>query len=372
MKQFNHTSLIKIFKNNKIKLKKKDKNTYLKLFRFINFLKQVEESLEKNYHPLDQMKCPVHFCHGQECVPAALNILLKKNDYLFSHHRSHVYYLAKNCPVEKYFAELHGKETGANGGMAGSQDISYEKNKFFSGAILAGAVSIAVGTALSLKLKKSKNIVTCSFGESATDQGVFWESLNYSSLNNLPILFLCENNNLSVFTPQNQRQSGESITVKSKSFGIKSSQVFGNDPVKVYETIQKAMNYVKKNQKPCLIEALTFRTISHVGPLSDDPSGLKNTSNYKFWLKNNPRDIFKKKLIQNKFLTKDEFLKMEKNNNKKIEKCFKFAKNSKFPKIKKFENKNLDNSSNKYANKITKLERNSFNFKQKIIQPKGY
>ena len=372
MKQFNHNSLIKIFQKNRIKLNKKNKKIYLKLFQFINFLKQVEESLEKNYHPFDQMKCPVHFCHGQECVPAALNLLLNNDDYLFSHHRSHGYYLAKNCPAEKLFAELHGKETGANGGMAGSQDISYEKNKFFSGAILAGAVSIAVGTALSLKLRKSKNVVACSFGESATDQGVFWESLNYSSLNNLSLLFLCENNNLSVFTPQNQRQSGESIAIKSKSFGVKSSQVFGNDPVKVYETIQKALKYIKKNQKPYLVEALTFRTISHVGPLSDDPSGLKNSKYYSFWLKNNPRDIFKKILIKNKFLTREQYLKMVISNNKKINKYFKFAKNSKFPIIKNFENKNFDKSTNKYLKKIIKLERNSFNFKQKIIQAKGY
>ena len=372
MKQFNKISLIKLFKKNGIKLKKKDKKIYLKLFRFINFLKQVEESLEKNYHPNDRMKCPIHFAHGQECVPAALNLLLNKDDYLFSHHRSHGYYLAKDCPAEKLFAELHGKETGANGGMAGSQDISYEKNKFFSGAILAGAISIAVGTALSLKLKKSQNIVVCTFGESATDQGIFWESINYSSLHNLPILFICENNNLSVFTPQDQRQAGESISMKSKSFGLKSTQVFGNNPIKVYDTIQKALKYIKKKQKPYLIESLTFRTISHVGPLSDDPSGLKDTKDYNFWTKNNPRDIFKDKLIMNNFLTNEEYFRMYKNNIRKIQNLFKFAEKSKFPKIKNFENKNFDNSSNKYLKKIEKLERNTFDFSQKIIQSKGY
>jgi TPP-dependent pyruvate/acetoin dehydrogenase alpha subunit len=372
MKQFNNNSLKKIFLKNKIKLKKKDKKNYLKLFKFINFLKHIEESLEKNYHPFDQMKCPIHFCNGQECVPAALNLLLTKGDYLFSHHRSHGYYLSKNCPPEKLFAELHGKETGANGGMAGSQDISFEKNKFFSGAILAGAISIAVGAALSLKLKKSKNIVACGFGESATDQGVFWESLNYSSLSNLPLLFLCENNNLSVFTPQNQRQSGESISTKSKFFGVKSSQVFGNDPVKVYDTIKNAIKYIKKYKKPYLVEALTFRTISHVGPLSDDPSGLRNSKNYSFWIKNNPRDIFKKKLIEKNFLTNSQCSKLEKQNIEKIKKYFKFAKNSKFPKIKKFEDKNFDNKQNKYQKLIPKLERKSFNFKQNITQVKGY
>ena len=94
-------------------------------------------------HPKDQMRCPVHFCSGQEAVPASLSILMKKNDYLFSHHRSHGYYLSKNAPMKKLFAEIYGKETGANSGMAGSQDISYPEEKFFSGAILAGAAAIA-------------------------------------------------------------------------------------------------------------------------------------------------------------------------------------------------------------------------------------
>ena len=146
-----HKTIVKNFKFKELKLNSISKILCLKLYKFMQRLRICEEELEKEYHPNDEMRCPVHFCTGQEVVPASLNILLKKNDFLFSHHRSHGYYLSKNAPMKKLFAEIYGKETGANSGIAGSQDISYPENKFYSGAILAGAASIAVGTAIALK-----------------------------------------------------------------------------------------------------------------------------------------------------------------------------------------------------------------------------
>ena len=122
------------------KLKKKiprdkilNKGKSLKLYKFAKRLRIIEERLSAEYHPANQMKCPVHFCIGQEPIPASLNILLKEKDYLFSHHRSHGYYLSKSAPLKKLVSELYGKVTGANSGMAGSQDISYSNKNFFPG-----------------------------------------------------------------------------------------------------------------------------------------------------------------------------------------------------------------------------------------------
>ena len=367
-----HDKFISISKKNKISITSKDKFISIKLLKFIFFLKLIEEELEKNYHPADEMKCPIHFCHGQESVPAALYLLLTKNDYLFSHHRSHGYYLSKKCPPKKLFAELYGKISGANSGFAGSQDISFFKNKFYSGAILAGAVSIAVGTALSLKLNKKKNISVCGFGESATDQGIFWESLNYSSLNNLPILYICENNDLSVLTPQKNRQAGDSISAKSKSFGVKSIQVYGNDPLKVYKTIKNAIRYIKQNKKPFLVEVYVFRGISHVGPLSDDMSNLKNSKKYKFWLKNNSFENLKKILLQKKYINSFFLKKLESKIKKNVIKYFSYAKQSRFPKINNFYNFNFNNNLSKMQKKIKVIKIDKIFYDEKISQVKGY
>src|SRR5713101_480981 len=172
------------------------------LLRFMLRLRMCEEALAREYHPADEMRCPVHFCIGQEAVPAALSVLLTQDDYLFSHHRSHGHYLSKGAPIRAMFAELYGKETGANGGKAGSQDISYRPANFFSGAILAGATAIAVGAALGFQLRGERRVVAAGFGESATDEGIFWETIGYAALRKLPVIFICENNKYSVFSPQ--------------------------------------------------------------------------------------------------------------------------------------------------------------------------
>ena len=370
--QLLHSKLTSYAKKNKLNINLKNKKISIKLFNFVNFLKLIEEQLEKNYHPDDKMKCPVHFCHGQEAVPAALSELLSKNDYLFSHHRSHGYYLSKKCPAKKLFAELYGKSGGANSGLAGSQDISYPLNNFYSGAIIAGSISIAVGTGLSLKLNKKKNIVVCGFGESAADQGIFWESLNYASLSKIPILFICENNNLSVLSPQKNRQAGYSIALKAKSFGVKSTQVYGNNPLLVYNKIKNGINYIKANQKPFLIESFTFRTISHVGPLSDDVSKMKNSKDYKFWIKNSPFENMKKELLKRKYIDQNYINKMEKRNYAFIKKCFNFAEKSKFPKINKFENLNYGYIESKEKKKIKKINKSNVLFNEKLQQVKGY
>lgn len=105
--------------------------------KFMMLLRLCEEALAREYHPADEMRCPVHFSVGQEAVSAALLLLLHHDDYyLYCHYRSRGYYLAKNAPMDALFAELYGKSTGANAGLAGSQDISYYANRFYSGAIL--------------------------------------------------------------------------------------------------------------------------------------------------------------------------------------------------------------------------------------------
>ncbi len=184
-----------------------DQELAYKLYRSMMRLRRMEVALYKEYHPADEMRCPVHFCIGQEAVSAALSNLLRPKDYVFSHHRSHGYFMGKNAPMKALFAELYGKETGANGGRAGSQDISYAEANFFSGAILAGAVAIATGAAFGEKHRGTDNIAVTGFGEACTDEGIFWEAISFARLKQLPVVFVCENNRYSTFSPQLDRQA---------------------------------------------------------------------------------------------------------------------------------------------------------------------
>ncbi|MBA1339391.1 MAG: pyruvate dehydrogenase E1 component alpha subunit [Pelagibacterales bacterium] len=373
MKKINHKNILKIIKYKKLSLSGINKKLAIKLYSFMKELRVCEDELSEEYHPADEMKCPVHFCSGQEAVPAALNNILRQSDYLFSHHRSHGYYLSKKGPMKKLFAEIYGKITGANSGLAGSQDISYPEKNFFSGAILAGAVAISVGTAMALKMNKSNNkIVVAGFGEAATDQGIFWESLNYAALEKLPIVFVCENNNYGVFSSQSKKQAGLSITEKAKSFGVESKSIFGNDVCLVYKELNKAILNSRKNKGPFLLETFTYRFNGHVGPLSDDLVGYRSENEIKFWKNNCPIKLLEEKMFKKNILNNKIYKQINKNINIKIKSSFDFAKKSKFPKINNWSELNISSSS-KLADKILKdLKSDNFDEKQKLFQPKGY
>ena len=373
MKELSHKNITKIKNYKGLSVTGISKKELIALYDFMYELRICEEMLSKEYHPADEMKCPVHFCSGQEAVPAALSILLNKDDFLFSHHRSHGYYLAKKAPMKKLFAEIYGKETGANSGLAGSQDISSPENNFFSGAILAGAVAISVGTALALNFsKKNKRLSVSGFGEAATDEGIFWESINYASLNNLPSIFICENNNYSVFSPQSKRQSGDSIAKKVKSFGINSKSIFGNDVCMIYKELKKAFKITRKTNKHFLLETFTFRYDGHVGPLSDDLNGYRSKKEIKFWKENCPIKLLETKLLKKKIIDYKYKKSLKQKIEKKITFCFDFAKKSKFPNFNNFDELNISKSSIEADKKLKDIEKTKFDSKQNLFQPKGY
>ena len=348
--------------------KKIDKKTSLKLYNFAKRLRIIEETLAREYHPANQMRCPVHFCIGQESVPSTLSILLKKNDFLFSHHRSHGYYLSKKSPLNELVAELYGKSSGANGGLAGSQDISFIKNNFFSGAILAGAIGISVGSAFAQKLDSTKDVTVVGFGESACDVGLFWESINYAFLKKLPILFICENNNYSVFSPQKKRQAGNEIFEKVKSFGKYSEKIFGNNICNLHNKVSDILKDMRKNSHPYFLEVVTYRFSAHYGPEGDIEIGYRTKKEFEFWKEICPIKLLEKKLIKEKVISKKYIDIYSSKINIEIEKAISHAKKNKFKK--NFDFKFLNNNNKLNYKKIKNINDNikvSSLSKKKII-----
>jgi pyruvate dehydrogenase E1 component alpha subunit len=277
------------------------------------------------------MRCPIHFCVGQEAVPAALSLLVQRDDFLFSHHRSHGYYFAKGAPMRELFAELYGKETGANGGRAGSQDISHSDFRFYSGAILAGAVSIAVGAAFALKLRGSTQLSIAGFGEGATDEGAFWEAMNYAGKQQLPILFVIENNRYATFSDQLKRQASDNICERVKPFGVRAAKIFGNDVVKVYDALNTEMALLRQGRGPALVEAYTYRWNSHVGPEDDGVNQYRTDEEIAFWRTNCPIKLLESKLRAVGYLTAVIEARIEREISNEIMENFRFAKQSPFP-----------------------------------------
>jgi len=367
-----HKAILEAGRYRSLTLERVDKATAVALFRFMLRLRRCEEALAAEYHPADEMRCPVHFCIGQEAVPAALSVVLRDEDYLFSHHRSHGYYLAKGAPMAAMFAELYGKSTGANGGRAGSQDISYPLRNFHSGAILAGAIALATGAALASQLAKDKRVALAGFGESACDEGIFWETISYAALRKLPVVYICENNNYSVFSPQLKRQVADNLSERVSTFGVRSVPIFGNDVVGVRAAIAEAVDAARSCKGPTFIEAYTYRWSGHYGPASDDLVGYRPQADLDAWKDNCPIALLEEAMRKRNWFTDAEKRAILETIDREIAESFRFAKESPFPDDTNWAPMNLSTDSPLADRLLVEIDVHRFDENQAFVQAKGY
>jgi pyruvate dehydrogenase E1 component alpha subunit len=342
------------------------------LYRFMLRLRLCEEALAREYHPADEMRCPVHFCVGQEAVPAALSVLLAPNDYLYSHHRSHGYYLAKQAPMNALFAELYGKATGANGGIAGSQDVSYPSQRFYSGAVLAGAAAISAGSALAAKLAATGDVAVSGFGEAATDEGIFWETVNYATVAKLPVVLVCENNKYSVFSPLLKRTALDNISERVRAFGMPAFAVFGNDAPLVHRTIAAAIQDARQGGGPTFVEAYTYRWSGHYGPTPDDPVGYRALGELDTWKRNCPIELLERELRSRQLIDDAQKQALVREIEQEIAASFQFAKSSPFPSTPDWAQLNWSNASPEAARLLADVDLSEFDAHQAPVQAKGY
>ena len=240
-----------------------------RLYRSMYLIRRVEEEIVRLY-PTDKIKSPVHLSIGQEAVSAAVCDHLDKSDVLFGTYRGHALYLAKGGDVPRMMAELYGKVDGCAHGKAGSMHlVDPSVNIMGTSAVVATGVSNAVGAALALKMQRSKAIVVCFFGEGATDEGAWHESMNFASLKKLPILFVCENNFYAIYSHVKDRMAGPGLRARSKAYGIEAEVIEDHEPMKLHERAGAAVAAVRSGGGPRFLECMTYRWRDHVGPGED-------------------------------------------------------------------------------------------------------
>jgi TPP-dependent pyruvate/acetoin dehydrogenase alpha subunit len=372
MTMISHESILKMGRYRNLSIGGVETKRVEGLYRFMLRLRRCQEALIREYHPADEMRCPVHFCIGQEAVPAALSLLLAPDDCLFSHHRSHGYFLAKGASMKSLFAELYGRETGANGGKAGSQDISMHSVNFYSGAILAGAVAIAVGAGLGFQLKRRPSVVVTGFGDGAPDEGIFWEAINYAVLHKLPVVFLCENNRYSTYSHQLKRQPADNISQRVAAFGMSTCALFGNDVIAVYSAVAEAMRHARTGQGPFFIEAYTYRWNSHVGPEDDSYIGYRPESELELWKTNCPIALLEEQMVACGLLTSTVKKAIIDEIDAEIDEALGFAKSSPFPNITDWSRANYSGVSPLADKLLRDVELSEFDQNQADTLPRPY
>ena len=256
------------------------KDTQLELHRMMMLIRLFEEALEEMFSR-GLLHGTMHLSIGQEATAAGACLALDKKDLITSTHRGHGHCLGKGADPYKMFAELLGREDGYCRGRGGSMHIADLSNgNLGANGIVAGSLTISVGAALSFQLQKKENIVLCFFGDGAVNEGSFHEALNLASLWNLPVLFLCENNQYGMSMASEKAVAGESIASRGKSYGIESIQIDGNDVEAVYESVATSKDEILNNKRPKFIEAITYRYRGHS---KSDRNLYRTSEEINFW-----------------------------------------------------------------------------------------
>ena len=276
----------------------------VELFRSMLRIRLVEEAIAEAY-PRQEMRCPVHLSIGQEAVAAGAAAGLAQGDHAMSGHRSHAHYLAKGGDLRAMLAELMGRQDGCCRGRGGSMHL-IDRAVGFIGAvpIVGSTIPIAVGLAFADKLRGQTKVTVAFFGEAATEEGVFHESANFASLHRLPVIFVCENNLYSVYSPMSVRQpSHREVFQQAQGHGIPAEQVDGNDPEAVFLSVKKARNRATSGEGPTFIEYKTYRWREHCGPGFDNHIGYREEAEFLEWKKKDPLETYRRKLLAEGRLT---------------------------------------------------------------------
>ena len=260
------------------------------LFLSMSRIRIVEELIAEKYKE-QKMRCPTHLSIGQELPASVICGHLKNSDYAISTHRSHAHYLAKGGSINGLIAELHGKKTGCSKGIGGSMHLQDQNVNFMgSSAIVGNSIPIGVGFALSSKLRNEKRISAVFFGEGATEQGVFFESLNFAAVFKLPVAFICENNLYSVYSNREFRQTSERSIVRiAKELGVHAQKLsFTSDIPTIISEVEQTLSLCRGKELPILFEFETYRHREHCGPNFDDNLNYRDNSETEHYFLNDP------------------------------------------------------------------------------------
>ena len=302
-----------------------------KLFESMLRIRLVEESIAEKYSE-QKMRCPTHLSIGQEAIAVGVCANLTSQDQVLSTHRAHAHYLAKGGCLNSMMAEIYGKASGCSKGMGGSMHLIDTSVGFMgSTAIVGNTIPVAVGLALEKKLTRKKSIACVFFGDGATEEGAFYESVNFAIIHSLPILFICENNLYSVYSGLEVRQPVDRKIYKMvRAMGISAQHGNGNDVEEVARKVKHAKTMILKSGGPQFLEFDTYRWREHCGPNFDNNIGYREESEFLKWKKKDPLKNFYSQNSQKYIDRKIDKISQE------IDDAHQFADDSKFPTLQEY------------------------------------
>jgi TPP-dependent pyruvate/acetoin dehydrogenase alpha subunit len=268
-----------------------DQTLVARLYKTMLLIRKIELRIAEIYHT-DAIKSPVHLSVGQESIAVGICDALEKDDIVSNTYRCHATYIAKGGNLYQMMAELYGKATGCAGGKAGSMHlVDIENGIMGASAVVGTTIPVATGYALAMqkeaKVTGRQRVVVALCGDGGTEEGCFYESINFAALRKLPIIFVCENNQLAIHTPLEKRWATNQLCERVATFGIKTHKIDDADVFKIRDTMISALKDIRQGTSgPVFIECATYRWLEHVGPRDDHDDDYRDLNEYQAWKDN--------------------------------------------------------------------------------------
>ena len=301
----------------------------LELYKKVFLIRRAEEKIIELY-PENDMKVPMHMSMGEEAIVSGVCQALDSEDQVFGTYRSHALYLAKTSETDNFFLEMYGKKSEIANGKNGSMHLcSLDHELLCCSAIVGSTIPVALGAAFANKYTNSGKIVAVFFGDGATDEGSFWESINFACLKQLPILFVFEDNGIAVHTPNKARKGFESIMKIIAQYNMSVFEESTTDPEIIYNIAKNAIETMKANKTPSFVRFSYHRYLEHVGINEDYNAGYRKKEDYKEWYANDPIKLQREKL---RFIgvSEKEIRRIESEIGQQIDQSIRIAKKEEF------------------------------------------
>ncbi|MGY4689584.1 thiamine pyrophosphate-dependent dehydrogenase E1 component subunit alpha [Salibacterium sp. K-3] len=270
-----------------------------------------------------------HLCVGQEPTATGPCSVLREEDKITSTHRGHGHCIAKGADINLMMAELFGRSTGYCKGKGGSMHIAdVEKGNLGANGIVGGGIPLATGAALTSKLKNQDDVILSYFGDGAANEGSFHESLNLASIWDLPVVFICENNQYGMSGSVKEMVNIEDIAERASSYGIPGVVVDGNDLIEIINETHKAVEHAREGGGPVLIEAKTYRWKGHS---KSDARKYRTREEEQAWKDKDGIKRFRDLLVSEELLTEEEAENIRKEAKQDVEEAVKYAEESPEP-----------------------------------------
>jgi pyruvate dehydrogenase E1 component alpha subunit len=307
-----------------------DKETAVAILERMLLIRRFEERAGEMYAKA-KIGGFLHLCIGEEATIVGAVHAMRETDYLMSTYREHGQALARGTPPEAVMAELFGRVDGVSKGRGGSMHLFDWERRFLGGyGIVGGNLPLATGVGLACDYMGTEDAIVCMFGDGASNQGTFGESMNLAALWKLPVVFMVINNQFGMGTALERHSAVTDLSRKAEGFGVPGSRCDGMDVLDVNAAIGEALRKAREDRQPQLVEAVTYRFRGHS---MADPEEYRTKDEVEEWRKRDPINVWKARLVDEGVIGDDDFQKLDEAAIARVDESVEFADNSPFPEL---------------------------------------